>query len=73
VLVTSILFGLAHYSEQGLAGVEQATIVGLVFGSIFAVTQRIWMLMIAHASFDLAAYAIIYWDLETAVATSIFK
>src|SRR5216683_782036 len=52
VLLTAILFGLAHYSVQGLAGAEQATIVGLVYGTIMAVTGRIWMLMCAHAAFD---------------------
>ena len=73
VLLTSILFGLAHYSVQGLTGTEQATIVGLVFGTIFARTGRIWMLMFAHAAFDLTAYAMIYWDLETRVAHLISK
>jgi uncharacterized protein len=73
VLLTAALFGLAHYSVQGLAGVEQATIVGLVFGAIFAVTGRIWMLMIAHAAFDVTAVAIIYWNLESAVAHFVFK
>jgi len=73
VLLTAALFGLAHYSVQGLAGVEQATIVGLVFGTIFAVTGRIWMLMIAHAAFDVTAVAIIYWNLESAVAHFVFK
>jgi uncharacterized protein len=73
VLVTSIWFGLEHYSLQGLAGVEQATIVGLVFGTIFAVTGRLFMLMVAHAAFDLTAYAIIYWNLEADVAHLIFK
>ena len=73
VLLTSILFGLAHYSVQGLTGTEQATIVGLVFGTIFARTGRIWMLMFAHAAFDLTAYAMIYWDLETRVAHLVFK
>src|SRR4029078_2408338 len=29
VLVTSILFGMAHYSFQGVPGVQQAMIVGL--------------------------------------------
>lgn len=29
--------------------------------------------MIAHAAFDLTALAIIYWDLETAVAHLIFS
>lgn len=52
---------------------EQATIVGLVFGTIFAVTGRIWMLMCAHAAFDLTAPAIIYWDLESDVAHLVFR
>jgi membrane protease YdiL (CAAX protease family) len=73
VLLTSAVFGLAHYPVQGLAGAEQATITGLVFGAIFAVTGRLWMLMCAHAAFDLTAYAIIYWDLESAVAHLVFK
>ena len=72
VLITSLLFGLAHYSVQGVAGVEQATIVGLVFGTIFAVTGRIWLLMFSHAAFDLTALAIIYWDLEARVAHIVF-
>jgi uncharacterized protein len=73
VLLTSAWFGLDHFAVQGLAGAEQATIVGLVFGGIFAVTGRIWMLMCAHAAFDLTALAIIYWDVETDVAHLVFK
>jgi membrane protease YdiL (CAAX protease family) len=73
VLITSIWFALAHYSFQGLPGVEQALIVGLVFGSIFALTGRIFMLMIAHATFDLTALAMIFWDFEASVAHFIFK
>jgi membrane protease YdiL (CAAX protease family) len=73
VLITAGWFGLDHYAVQGLAGAEQGTIVGLVLGTIFATTGRIWMLMIAHAAFDLTALAIIYWDLESEVAHLIFK
>lgn len=73
VLLTAGLFGLAHYADQGLAGLEQATIVGLVFGTIFALTGRLWMLMCAHAAFDLTALAIIYWDLEGDVAGLFFR
>ena len=73
VLLTSAWFGLAHYPMQGLPGTQQATIVGLVFGTIFAVSGRIWMLMIAHAAFDLTAYAIIYWDLEAEVAHLVLR
>lgn len=73
VLLTSVVFGLAHYSSQGVAGTQQATITGLVFGTIFSLTGRIWMLIFAHAAFDLTALAIIYWDLEFKVAHLVFK
>jgi membrane protease YdiL (CAAX protease family) len=73
VLLTSVVFGLAHYPVQGLAGAQQAIISGLVLGTIFAMTHRIFMVMVAHAAFDLVALAIIYWDVETDVAHFIFK
>lgn len=73
VLFTSALFGLAHYASQGVAGTERATIVGLVYGTIFALTGRILMLMVAHAAFDLTALAMIYWNLEAKVAHLVFR
>jgi Type II CAAX prenyl endopeptidase Rce1-like len=73
VVVTTALFASIHYFDQGLAGAQQATITGFVFGTVFAVVGRIWMLMWAHAAFDLTALAIIYWNLESAVAHMIFK
>jgi len=73
ILITSTLFGVIHYPVQGLAGAEQATIVGLVFGTIFVLRREIWPLIIAHIAFDLMAVAIIFWDLETEVAHFIFK
>jgi uncharacterized protein len=73
VMLTSGLFAAAHYSVQGLAGSEQAAITGIVFGTIFALTGRIWMIMFAHAAYDLAAVAMIYWSLESTVAHLIFK
>jgi len=73
VVLTSVLFGALHYHDQGLPGAQQAAIVGLVFGTVFAVTGRITMLMFAHVAFDLAALAIIYWNLETTVAHLVFR
>ncbi len=73
VLLTSLAFAAVHYREQGLAGVEQAMITGLAFGTTFAITGSLFPIMIAHAAFDLTAIAIIYWDLESAVAHIIFK
>ena len=71
--ITAGWFGWEHYFFQGIPGVQQATIVGLVFGAIFALTGRLWLLIVAHAAFDLTAVAIIYWDLETKVAHLFFK
>ena len=73
VAFTSVWFGAEHYSLQGLAGVQQATVVGLVFGAVFATTRRLPMLMVAHAAFDIVAVALIYWELETAVARAFFR
>lgn len=73
VLITSTIFASAHYSTQGFPGMEQAALVGLVFGTIFAITGRIFLLMFAHAAFDLMAYALIYWNLETWVAHWVFR
>jgi membrane protease YdiL (CAAX protease family) len=72
VLITSVWFALAHYSVQGLPGVEQAVITGLAFGTIFGVTGRIFMLMVAHATFDLTALAMIYLNVESEVAHLLF-
>jgi len=71
VIITAILFGLAHYPEQGLPGVQQALIFGLLFGAIYARAGRLWMLICAHAAFDLTALALIYWDVETEVARAL--
>lgn len=68
VALTSVLFAAAHGRVQGLAGVEQAAVTGLVFGAVFAVTGQIFPLMIAHAAFDVTAVWIIYADLETTIA-----
>lgn len=73
VLISSLLFASLHYFDQGLAGAEQATITGLVFGTVFALTGRVWTLMCVHAAFDLTAVAIIYAGLESSVAHLLFK
>jgi membrane protease YdiL (CAAX protease family) len=73
IVITSGLFALAHYSDQGVPGVEQAAVTGLVFGGIFAVTGQLWIPMIAHAAFDLTAVALIYWNWESAVARFFFR
>ena len=73
VLLTAVLFGMAHFTGQGRDGVVQAIITGLTFGSIFACTGRLVFVMIAHAAFDVAAVLIIYFDLEMRVAHLVFR
>lgn len=73
VIITSLLFGAAHYMNQGIIGVAQATIVGLAFGTVYVYTEKIWIVMIAHAAFDLTALFMIYWNVETDIAYLIFK
>jgi membrane protease YdiL (CAAX protease family) len=73
VILAAGLFALVHYPEQGLAGVQQAVITGLTFGSIFATVGRLWMLMVAHATYDLTSVAIIYFNLENDAAHLVFK
>jgi len=73
VLLSSAFFGLAHYPEQGWMGVAQSTITGMVFGTTFAITGRIWPVMWAHAAFNLLAIAIIYLNLESQIGHLMFE
>ena len=73
VVFSAALFGVAHYGGQGVPGVQQAAIVGLVMGGIFAWSRQIWFLMIAHGAFDLTALAIIYWGWERTLASLLFR
>jgi membrane protease YdiL (CAAX protease family) len=73
VLLTSGLFAVAHYWDQGVPGVEQAAVAGLVFGTVFAVTGQLWLPMVVHAAFDVTAVALIYWNWESAVAHFWFR
>jgi membrane protease YdiL (CAAX protease family) len=73
VLLSSAWFAAVHYVEQGVAGVEQASMTGLAFGTIFAITGQIWIPIVAHAAYDLMAIAIIYWDIESTIAHLVFR
>ena len=72
MVVSSVLFGGVHVFDQGVPGVQQATFVGLIYGTIYAWRGGLPLLMIAHAAFDLTALVLIYNDLETAVARWFF-
>jgi membrane protease YdiL (CAAX protease family) len=72
VIGSSLVFGLMHFGNQGWPGVQQATIVGLVFGTTYALSGRIWVPIVAHAAFDLTAFLLIYLEIEAMVAQSLF-
>ena len=72
ILITSALFGAAHYPEQGWMGVEQAGLLAIVDGVIFVATRQLWFLIVMHAAFDIVATLIIYFGLETRLAHFFF-
>lgn len=54
VLVTSVLFGLAHW-YQGRAGIIGTGLVGLLFGSVRALGSTLAPLALWHAGLDMVA------------------
>ena len=70
--ISAAWFGLAHWAGQGLAGAEQAVITGSVFGLTLLATGRLWLGIVSHAAFDLAAVALIYFDVEARVAHLVY-
>ena len=68
VLLTSLLFAVVHYPDQGLPGTQQAFVVGALTGTLYVFTRQLWLLMVIHAAFDLVAVGLIYWGLERQVA-----
>jgi hypothetical protein len=47
LLLTTVWFAVVHYPDQGLAGVEQAAVTGLAFGTIFLMTGSLFIPMLA--------------------------
>jgi uncharacterized protein len=73
LLLTTFLFAAVHYPEQGIAGVEQALVTGLVLGAMFSLKGNLWSVMVTHVAFDVTAVMLIYWGVEASVAHLIFK
>jgi membrane protease YdiL (CAAX protease family) len=72
VAITTAIFALAHLATQGVPSAENAAFGGLAFALMYVFTGSLWLSIIAHASFDLAAIVIIYFDVENAVARSVW-
>jgi membrane protease YdiL (CAAX protease family) len=72
VLLTAVSFAAAHYVDQGLAGLAQAAMTGLALGTIYLLSGNLWAPMLVHATYDVTALLLIYWDLESRVAHMLF-
>jgi len=68
IVLSAALFALGHYHDQGIPGVEQALMTGLVLGGLYAWRRQIWLPIMVHAGYDLASIAIIYFNLEEVIA-----
>lgn len=73
VIITSVLFAAAHYPEQQWMGVTNALIMALIVGTYFAIKGNLWTLIIWHASFDICALFMTYFDLNAKIAHAIFR
>lgn len=71
VAIGAALFGAAHW-QQGLPGMEQGAIIGLIVGTLYMLTGRLVWLIVTHAAFDIAAAIIIYFNAETQIAHLVF-
>lgn len=61
VIMSSILFGLAHY-YKGPAGMIDSTLSGLIFGSVYILSGRnLWVSIFAHGFTD--TYGVLYFYL----------
>jgi len=73
LLVTSILFGLAHW-YQGPSGVISTGIVGVFLGLIFIWAGfNLWPVILTHGFIDTLALVLIYANLDKRLKHAIFK
>jgi uncharacterized protein len=72
-ILSTALFAALHF-QQGIAGIENAAVGGLIAAAVYFVNRkRLWTVIVMHAAFDLSSLALIYFHLETLVAHSVFR
>jgi membrane protease YdiL (CAAX protease family) len=73
LLIATSIFAVAHW-QQGVYGVLNAFITGLVLGAVYlAVGRRLYVPMIMHTAFDLAALTMIYFGYEIRFSHLVFQ
>jgi membrane protease YdiL (CAAX protease family) len=73
LLISAMLFALAHLPDQGIPGAVQALLTGLSFGILYRRSGSLGLPMVAHAAFDVTAVILIYRGWEIPVAHAIFR
>jgi uncharacterized protein len=63
----AVLFGLGHL-YQGLTGVVDSTVSGLVFGGLYLASGRnLWVPILTHGLTDTIALVLVFFDLVPGV------
>lgn len=56
IVVSALLFGSYHVYQGPISAIT-VCMAGVINGAVFAVTRRLWPLVIGHALYDILAYA----------------
>ena len=68
IVVSSVIFALGH-SYQGVGGMLRVFVVGVVAGVLYALSGSVWLVMIAHALFDILQGAVLVQLFQRAPAS----
>jgi uncharacterized protein len=67
ILVTSVVFGLAHW-YQGASGAISTGLVSVILGGLFVASGRnLWPVILTHGFIDTAGLALIYFNLDVQI------
>jgi len=59
ILLPALLFGAVHISSQGLAGLVNAGVIGLIFGTFFLLSKgNLWPLVLVHGFINSLGFTI---------------
>lgn len=64
IILSSVLFGLAHLENQNWFAVIDTTIGGLLYAAVYVKTGRVWPSIIAHGLFNTVAIGAIVLGLD---------
>jgi membrane protease YdiL (CAAX protease family) len=71
--VPAMILFIVVGSGFGEETVYRGFLLGILLGSLYLATRQLWLPMMVHASFNLTALGLIFWQLEARVATFLFS